>query len=191
MAKCAECGFLVARNIRTKEMEEVDSIFREEGLPEIIEWDMSNPIAQPIYRQEMLPLCFARAYDLRAEFKKVAGEDDPDHKSVICVINEERQCEPFVEWQQESSPKEHREMLDRQWRLDYEARRDAEDKNWREAQEEKAEQRHQDQLKLLRDIHKHEMLIAGAVVTVIIAIITIIGAAIEAGWFPEWFGLFG
>jgi hypothetical protein len=33
---------------------------------------------------------------------------------IIGVINKERNCKQWVKWQPESSPKEHREMIDRE-----------------------------------------------------------------------------
>lgn len=93
-------------------------------------------------------------------------------------------------------------MLDRQRLLEFQTSREdawqqwqaqmAEDeRRWREEQENKAEQRHRAELAQLNRIHKTEMWVTGGAVTLAIIIITTLGAAIEAGWVPKWFGLFG
>jgi hypothetical protein len=46
-------------------------------------------------------------------------------------------CDEFTEWQQGSSPKEHREMMDRKEMLKWQADREDADKKWREQQEQK------------------------------------------------------
>jgi len=55
MVKCAECGFLAARNITTRELEEAEDTFREKGIPPNIIDDDGR--LRP--KHEQLPLCFA------------------------------------------------------------------------------------------------------------------------------------
>ncbi len=81
-------------------------------------------------------------------------------------------------------------MLDRQFLIEREDRRDKEDKEWCKEQEERADGRHGEQLKVIQRIHKREMIIVAVGVTIVILIITVLGAAIEAGWFAPFFGLF-
>jgi len=50
------------------------------------------------------------------------------------AINEEIECESFMEWRQGFTPKEHREMLDRERLLKWQAEREEEDRKWREEQ---------------------------------------------------------
>jgi len=79
-------------------------------------------------------------------------------------------------------------MIDRQWQLEYEARIDKEDKERRERQETEAENRHQQQLEAIKQLHKRKMWVVGMAVTVAI-LLTMIGATIKAGWVLPWFGL--
>jgi Flp pilus assembly protein TadB len=110
-------------------------------------------------------------------------------EKTLSVLNEERQCDTFVQWQQGFTPKEHRDMLDRMLVLEREERRDRELRDWQERQEAKAEERHKEQLGETRRMHRRELLVLGVGVTVAIIIITLVGAAIETSWIPTWFGL--
>jgi len=99
-----------------------------------------------------IPLCFVRAYNLREELAEVdlhgtqmADGGRPEAgwtEQLLTVIAGERECEPLTEWQQGFSPKEHREMLDRdnmlRWQRDreesasaFQAREAAENRKWR------------------------------------------------------------
>ncbi len=89
------------------------------------------------YVHESLPLCFVGSYDLRDLFRKFAGKDDPDYLSVVHVINEERECSGFIKWQQGFTPKEHREMMDREKILAWQTEREESDRKWRAEQESK------------------------------------------------------
>ena len=62
---------------------------------------------------------------------------------------------------------------------------------WLECQEDKLEERHMEQMATLKGIHKRELIWYGVGVILTMIIITIVGAAIEAQWIPEWFGFFG
>jgi hypothetical protein len=193
MVKCADCGFLTVRDKATGQLIEVIDDYRVSGsMPHMWAYDS-------VYNY---PICFVMAHGLMPEVENAAQQqfrDDAPSWSdyVLRVITSDRKCPiesglfGFTKYQQGFTPKEHREMLDAQWKLDYEARRDADDKKWREDQELKAEQRHKDQMKSMRSIHRSEMWIVGGAVTFAILIITLISAAIEAGWFTKWFGLCG
>ena len=80
-------------------------------------------------------------------------------------------------------------MLDRQRITEQEGRRDREQMEFQERQETRAEEQHRDQMKQLRGLHTKEMWIVGGVVTLALIAVTFVGAAIEAGWIPKWFGL--
>ena len=124
MVKCAECGFLAARDIRTRGLEEVEEAFRESGTPPV------NEIVDniPCSRHEPLPLCFAQRYNIRDEFKEFTGEALSVRLSVYMVLIEERECEAFTKWQLGFTPKEHREMMDRQWMREYQDKREERDR---------------------------------------------------------------
>jgi hypothetical protein len=76
-----------------------------------------------------IPICFVQRYNLRSE---LVGSGKPKPDAVLRILTAERGCDTsednigFVTWQQGSTPKEHREMLDRQWMIAREDRRDAE-----------------------------------------------------------------
>ena len=121
MVKCAECGFIAARNLYTRQLEEVEKEYRDTGasptkpFPDGIEMMSINGIRN-VYG---LPICFARAFPMEEEIVTSASSKD---NGIITVINRERQCPYFVKWQQGFTPKEHREMLDRQLMLDYQTK---------------------------------------------------------------------
>ena len=71
-------------------------------------------------------------------------------------------------------------MLDRQWMSDYQAKRENEDREWRERQEEKQRlwQEKQSRKRL-----GWEIFVFGGIVTAIITIVTIVAAFIERGYF--------
>lgn len=131
------------------------------------------------------------------------------------TISEDRICPRYTQWHQGSSPKEHQEMTDRRRLIEFQTKREddwqkfqaqmaaddkrwreervTEDRKWREEQEAKAEERHLQEIGTLRRIHRGQMWIMGGVVTVAIVVATLLGAgfggAIQAGWFPKWFGI--
>jgi len=51
------------------------------------------------------------------------------------VFSKERPCESFTRWQQGFTPKEHREMIDHQAMVKWQAEREDTDRLWREKQE--------------------------------------------------------
>jgi hypothetical protein len=62
-----------------------------------------------------MPLCLARAWDLPSEIKGDIARYDEG--KCVRVLQKERLCESFTKWHQGFSPKEHREMMDREeWR---------------------------------------------------------------------------
>jgi len=128
MVKCAECGFLAVRNPTTGGLEEAGGGFREKG---------SIPIAEPYGgrphpQHEQRPLCFVRCHNLGNEIKSAFGTGKNEVGCVMQVIHEERECgESFTEWQLGSTPKEHREMMDRQEWRDWQERQRKEDRRWR------------------------------------------------------------
>jgi hypothetical protein len=124
MVKCTDCGFLAARNLDTRNLDEVEGEFRRSG----------NPPTQIIagkeigyYRHKRYPICFVQEYDLLDSFERIGGEEST---RFLVVIGEDRQCELFTEWLQGFTPKEHREMLDRERRDKFESDIRKGDKRW-------------------------------------------------------------
>ncbi len=125
MVKCAECGFLASRNVQSRQLEETEQEIRLEG-DSVIAWNTGKPMG----RFEP-PVCFMRSPDYEATpFTRIA-----DKEATRFEIQMERTCESFTLWQQGFTPKEHREMIDRQWMLDFQAKREQEDREWRTAEE--------------------------------------------------------
>lgn len=137
MVKCAECGFLAVRNVDSRELEEAEESFREKGTGPLAKQYEGNPHL----RHEKQPQCFAMVHSLRDDFKKPIEQKIPENGRVKQVILKERECGEFTKWQQGSTPKEHREMLDRKQWLDWQAGREKDDRNFR-TQESKSNRRY-------------------------------------------------
>ncbi len=107
MVKCVDCGFLSARNLGTRDLDEVEGEFRRSGNPpnQIM---AGKEIGYTIHKR--YPLCFVKKYDLLDSFNKTSGEES---KRFLVVVNEERPCEPFNKWRQGFTPKEHQAIIDR------------------------------------------------------------------------------
>src|ERR1700694_4175901 len=119
MVKCSECGYLALRNLETVALAEADSMFREIGRP--IEPSNALPLNSAF---DFFPICFSQQINFVQEFsdagaKRHPVEGEPNPYGVIAaIINAERECTKFTGWQQGFTPKEHREILDRQWMTD-------------------------------------------------------------------------
>ncbi len=172
MDKCADCGFLAARNIDTRNLDEVEREFRRSGEPpnQIM---AGKEIGYPIHKR--YPVCFVQEYDLLDLFEKINGDE---YKRFLVVIDEERRCEPFTTWKQGFTPKEHQEMIDRQWKLDFEAKREQEDREWRASEE---KDRREWQQKQSAKRFRWEVLLVGGVIAVLIVTSQILAAFIERG----------
>jgi len=68
MVKCVDCGFLSARNIKTRELEEVERLFREVGSPI---WIGTKEDTRGVPVHERMPLCFMRTYQRWNKFKNI------------------------------------------------------------------------------------------------------------------------
>ncbi len=191
MNRCSGCGFLALRKgTEFGPLIEAPKYFREKG-------DFAN-----VGDLHAIPRCFVMQWDLQKDYDETTAGMTGKASKVKDVIERERDCtNVFVQWRQGFTPKEHAEMQDGRLLLDSQIRREdedrkwraqmaKEDRQWRESQEEKAESRHNEQMSAMRGMHKREMLVMGGAVTLAIFVITIIGAAIQAGWFPKWFGVF-
>lgn len=136
MVKCAECGFLAARNKETRKLEEVEFESRQNG------YLKAN-------RYEYIPVCFAMviSFDKECEelrklpqyqsrFDEIGGHIYPNTGDLIIpLLSKERDCESFIEWIQGFTPREHQEMLDRGRMLKWQADREDADRKWRTSQQ--------------------------------------------------------
>ena len=127
--KCVDCGFLSAKNIYTRNLEEVEKEFRRSGNSP---YTILGGKEIGYHTHKEYPICFVQKYNLLDSFKKTSGQEST---KFLLIINKERECELFREWQQGFAPKEHREMLDRENMLKWQVEREESDKKWREQQE--------------------------------------------------------
>ena len=158
MVKCADCGFLALRDRNDGSLAEADSEYRITG----------SPMARERYKAG--PICLMQAHDLNHAVREayeecgkgmstattftewyLRGADPDDLLITASVIGKERCCPEFTKWLQGSTPKEHREMLDRQWRMDRQRKWDQEDQDWRENRSEANEKFRADQRKIERE----------------------------------------
>lgn len=116
------------------------------------------------------PLCFERATSLQEEISPLSPSP---HHAVLGVISDDRVCSNYTPWHQGFTPKEHREMIDRQWERNWQLEREREDRKWREHQERKADER-----------HRVNLLINTGLVTVVMVVAIIVSALIARGIIP-------
>ncbi|MCG8648692.1 MAG: hypothetical protein MI861_02605 [Pirellulales bacterium] len=142
MVKCKECGLLGVRARETRAIAEAEEEYRQRRcIP-------SKEIRSPQGVYEEIPLCFARAFNFQA-----ACSNDRSENATLELIDAERDCEHFIQWEQGFTPQEHiemkmmqqqireerqwrerQQMLDRQWREDQSAR----DHLWQERMQQKS-----------------------------------------------------
>jgi hypothetical protein len=123
------------------------------------------------------PICFARkiplakmAYERLGEMEKLPDVKFGLSDGVLGIIQQERICSEFIKWIPGSTPKEHREMMDRERMLQREDRRDREQREWQERQERKR--------------FNWNIIIFGLIVTAILVFAQITSAFIERGGKP-------
>jgi len=58
-----------------------------------------------------------------------------DEEKCLAMFHRERECEPFTGWEPGSSPKEHREMMDRERFEKRQTDREEADRKWRSRQD--------------------------------------------------------
>ena len=128
MVKCKDCGYLAIRNTYTWLLDEAGGEYRDSGDTPVV---LDDKGYNPHRTHELRPLCFAKCFDLRSETKStfVSGKDEKG--CVVEVISKERECVPFTKWQLGFTPKEHREMLDREKLLEWQASREDADRQFR------------------------------------------------------------
>lgn len=124
--KCADCGFLATWNNGAGQWEEVEHKQRETGQSQA---RGAGRIPFEAMGQFSDPFCLIRAFDLPCEYKQERSEN-----RVLAVLQRERDCPSFREWQQGFSPKEHREMMDREKMLKWQTDREDKDKEWQRGQ---------------------------------------------------------
>jgi hypothetical protein len=139
VVKCIDCGFLTLRNKHTGQLDEVDNDFRETGNPprrQIYKQVASNTVNRIETPCQHVPICFECVTDFRREIGVPPPKAYGDYPAnmVLEVISEPRSCDSFAVWQQGFTPKEHREMLDRQHHLEWQTEQEKERRNWESGQ---------------------------------------------------------
>jgi hypothetical protein len=79
------------------------------------------------------PRCFVQSHNLRELLKKDERQCSKQEK-IRPIIWADRECSAFIKWQQGFTPKEHREVYDRERRYKFEAEIRKEEKDWQENQ---------------------------------------------------------
>jgi hypothetical protein len=133
VVRCSECGFIAARLIQTRGFIEVDDEKRDSG-------ELESKYGVNI---EPIPICFVNGFNIKGEVEALGkGSAEWTRDSikewippvwasyVKQVLNRERVCESFMKWQQGFTPKEHREMMDRERRDRLEAEIRKNDRKW-------------------------------------------------------------
>ena len=93
------------------------------------------------------------------------------------VINEDRECDCFTEWQQGYSPREHAEMMMNEATLKIQRDESEADRNWRERQARRDHQWRRSEAKW----RQRELLVMGVIVTLVSVAAQIVSAFIERG----------
>ena len=193
---CHSCGFLA---IRTRDsispLYEADQHSREAGEAFVL----PSPTAKA--GEAMQFTCGRAAIDFKAEFeqwRRQHGADDGDQRAQWVNFLHRVWPKPCGEWQSwipGVSPKERREMLDRQWMHDQEQARIEADRKWRVEQAEmehrwrveQEEREHRwrlDDKKDERDWHRLELAILGGLVAGASVVSGALNGAISRGWWP-------
>jgi hypothetical protein len=149
--KCADCGFLAQHIFRGSIPQgfiDVEQNPRETGalpgLPFSFGFIYSHG-QQDLSPEKMdgdkFPTCFTRAFNLEKEVETLHFEMQKTDKAasytiaVRNVIAQDRTCEKWVKWKRGFTPKEHQEMLDREWEIKRQDTKDKEIRDWQERQE--------------------------------------------------------
>ena len=177
MDKCSECGFLCVRNTRSFSLDEASGDFREKGQVAQVTDEKG---ANSHYLNEIMPLCFARCAYLNKVLKDIKQKSNP-FQEIVNIIHVDISCEGFTKWQQGFTPKEHRELLDRKWMLDFQVKREDGDRQWRDAQRRDDLSWRADQERKVSSRHRWDLIITGFVATLLICGATIAAAFISKG----------
>ena len=190
MVKCAECGFLAVMlrgnaNFPPR-LEVADDQYRKDG----------NVLggAALVWKR---PYCVQR----EVEFSELL-DPNPNTPDLVAVLEQERDCTGYYFWVPSFTAQEHLQMKlmerreafendvrSRREQFEQEVRR--EQREWQAQQEAAAQKRHDDQMAELQaegdaagGRHWRELLVFGGV----IALATLFGSLIEAGWISNPWG---
>ncbi len=115
MVQCRNCGFLAVRNVPGLELCALPDHWREGVEP--------GPV-----KFHVRPFCFVRALPIHTE---CPGETDARER-FAAIVQCERTCTGFVEWQPGYTPKEHRDMLHEKHLLELAEKQRENDRRWQQ-----------------------------------------------------------
>ena len=126
MVKCIDCRYLAARHHETRLLEEVEEDYRNNGVSPNTTVGYKHGIGIAVYDE---PVCFMRCYDLKAEY----GEIKPPglRKDLLSTLRKDRECNCFTKWKQGFTPKEHRDIMDREKMIEWQHKERRSDVKWR------------------------------------------------------------
>ncbi len=147
MIKCSDCGFLAQRIYHQNVPQgflHIDVDARASGtLPGQQGWEQFFGKGTKEWRGDAFPTCFANVIDIETIVNRRVGFDpggirlqmSPEDLRVLKdELESPRECTEWVKWIRGFSPKEHREMLDRQRLLEWQEKREDADKEWRKGE---------------------------------------------------------
>ena len=122
---CSSCGFLAALDYTDNSAVDTAGLwFRKHG----------HQIVGAMF--EGLPMCYVLAQPIHDEARALAPPNqEPTAEQVTTIIQKPRgDCPEWMEWVPWLPPKEHREMLDRERMLQWQAEREEADRSFRESE---------------------------------------------------------
>lgn len=189
--QCFDCGFLALRNMEGAALLEADGIYRQVGATGHYNVRLAN-----------YPVCFALAASLSDEgiaeiraihqdYVRDMGAEDANTTDMwdeafrdasALVVRRDRTCPSWTKWQQGFSPKEHRELLDRQWMRKQEEQRLDADRRWqrrmrRDERNWRASVRSEERWWRVGELLVLGVFVSGA---------TLLAGAVGGGWAPGW-----
>jgi hypothetical protein len=118
--------------LETRQLEEVERT--EDG-------HIFYPTNEGLHAKYDEPICFAGVYKLQSEYTieridsgrvSIIETGDNSQVEIQQVLTRLRPCDAFIKWIQGFTPKEHREMVDREWQQKHQEEREEDDRKWRE-----------------------------------------------------------
>ena len=144
MVKCVNCGYL-AQHVYHGSIPQgfiaVEESSRETGSLPGLPFSISfHQLGEPDLTPEKMngdrfPTCFCRASQLKQEidtrYNEIKSSKGIGYADAVKdIINKEKPCKQFVDWERGFTPKEHREMMDRKRLLEQEEQRKKSDRTW-------------------------------------------------------------
>jgi hypothetical protein len=139
--RCETCGFLALRNRLSGLLDEAPQEYRWQAEIPTVRRANQPPVRSMLeawaqsdleFPYTGVPICLVRAHPLHNEF---ANQDHAEEAEIFGMLTRDRSdCASrglFTSWHQGFTPKEHREMLDRERMLQWEAKQKASDRKWR------------------------------------------------------------